>query len=131
MIVLGIVLLLICLVVGVGAALSNPDPATLDVFGFGITGLTLGGLVLLAAGLGLLAMLAVGMILSGAARKRAKRQQVKQVGRERETLAEENARLQAELHEREARAYPEAPVAPPASGTTSTPATGGRHGTSH
>ena len=147
MLVLGLVLLLICLVLGIGAALSNPDPATLDVFGFGITGLTLGGLVLMGVALGLVAMLAVGLILSGASRKRAKRQQVKQVGRERETLAEENARLQAELEQRNAQAYPEAPVAPvsppaptrpsgPAAGerpatSVSTTETGGRHGTTH
>ena len=129
MLVLGLVLLLICLVLGIGAALSNPDPATLDVFGFGITGLTLGGLVLMGVALGLVAMLAVGLILSGASRKRAKRQQVKQVGRERETLAEENARLQAELQERETRSYPEAPVAPPSSGRSST--TSEPHGTTH
>jgi hypothetical protein len=139
--------------------LSNPDPATLDVFGFSITGLTLGGLVMLGTALGLLAMLAVGLILSGATRKRAKRQQVKQVDRERETLAEENARLQAELQERGANSYPgahvapsapsapvapvapSAPVAPtapvaPAAPTApvtsvSTTETGGRHGGSH
>jgi hypothetical protein len=120
MVVLGLILLLICLLLGVGAAMSNPEPADLDIFGFGLTGLTVGGLVLLGAALGLVAMLAIGLILSGAARKRAKRQQVKRVGRERETLAEENARLQAELEQRGANSYPEAPVAPPASGPSIT-----------
>jgi hypothetical protein len=128
MVVLGLVLLLICLLLGTGAALSNPEPAELDVFGFGITGLTVGGLVLLGVALGLVAMLALGMVLGGAARKRAKRQQVKRVGRERETLAEENARLQGELEQRSAQSYPEAPVAPP---TAAAPpqATPGRQGT--
>ena len=120
MVVLGLVLLLICLVLGVAAGTSNTDPATLEVFGFGITGLTVGGLVLLGVALGLVAMLALGLVLSGLARKRAKRQRVKQVGRERETLADENARLQAELEGRSAQAYPEAPVAPPAAGPSQT-----------
>ena len=115
MVVLGLVLLVVCVLLGVGAAISNPDPAELDVFGFGITGLTVGGLVLLGVALGLVAMVGLGLVLSGAARKRAKRQQVKKVGRERETLAEENARLQAELEGRGANAYPAPPVAPPSS----------------
>ena len=138
MIVLGIVLLLICLLLGAGAALSNESPVALDLFGFSITGLTVGGLVLLGAALGLVAMLAVGLIMTGAARKRAKRQQVKQVDRERETLAEENARLQAELEKSGAHAYPEAPVAPTAPTPSGAPVTsiastetGGRHGTSN
>ena len=114
MVVLGIVLLLLCVLLGAAAGVSNPEPATLDVFGFGITGLTIGGLVLMGVALGLVAMLALGMILSGAARKRDKRQKVKQVGREREALAEENARLQSELEGRSAHSYPEAPVAPTA-----------------
>jgi len=128
MVVLGLVLLLICLLLGAGAALSNPEPASLDVFGFGITGLTVSGLVLLGVALGLVAMLAIGMILSGLTRKRAKRQQVKQVGRERETLAEENTRLQAELEQRSAQGYPEAPVAPP-SAAAPPQGTPGRQGT--
>jgi hypothetical protein len=128
MVVLGLVLLLVCLVLGTGAALSNPEPADLDVFGFGITGLTVGGLVLLGVALGLVAMLALGLVLGGAARKRAKRQQVKQVGRERETLAEENARLQAELEQRSAHSYPEAPVAPPSAAPASSTNVG-RQGT--
>ena len=128
MVVLGLVLLLLCVLLGTGAALSNPEPASLDVFGFGITGLTVGGLVLLGVALGLVAMLALGLVLSGAARKRAKRQQVKQVGRERETLAEENARLQRELEQRNAQSYPEAPVAPP-SAAGSPQAAHGRQGT--
>jgi uncharacterized protein HemX len=118
----------VCLLLGAGAALSNPEPASLDVFGFGITGLTVGGLVLLGVALGLVAMLALGLVLSGAARKRAKRQRVKQVGRERETLAEENARLQSELEQRNAQSYPEAPVAPP-SAAGSPQAAHGRQGT--
>jgi hypothetical protein len=128
MLALGVVLLLLCLLLAVGVALSGSDPATLEVFGVDITGFTVGGLVLLGAGLGLVAMLALVLILSGAARKRAKRNKVKQVGRERETLAEENARLQAELQERGAHAYPEptvgpsAPVAPVAPVAPTTPA---------
>jgi membrane protein implicated in regulation of membrane protease activity len=108
MLALGVVLLLLCLL------LAGSDQATLEVFGVDITGFTVGGLVLLGAGLGLVAMLALVLILSGAARKRAKRNKVKQVGRERETLAEENARLQAELQERGAHAYPEPTVGPSA-----------------
>jgi H+/gluconate symporter-like permease len=132
MVVLGLVLLLICVVLGAGAALSNPEPASLDVFGVGLTGLTVGGLVLLGVAIGLVAMLALGMVLTGLARKRAKRQKVKQVGRERETLAEENARLQAELEGQHgghgAPTYPQAPVAPPSA--VSPPTTsGGRQGT--
>ena len=114
MLALGVVLLLLCVLLAVGVALSGSDQATLEVFGVDITGFTVGGLVLLGAALGLVAMLALALILSGAARKRAKSNKVKQVGRERETLAEENARLQAELQERGAHAYPEPTVGPTA-----------------
>jgi hypothetical protein len=123
MIVLAIVLLLIWLLLGVGAALSNPDPGDAGHLRFGLTS-RIGGLVLLGAAVGLVAMLALSLILRGAARKPAKSNPVQQVGRERETLAEENARLQAEL-ERSGAHLPgdtgssSASVAPPVAPVTS------------
>jgi hypothetical protein len=108
---LGLVLLVLCLIVGAGVALDNSDSVSAEAFGASLSGLTVGGLFLLGAALGALAMLGLGLMLAGAARKRAKKKAVERevhsVRNEQETLAEENARLQAELErQHDGSSYP-------------------------
>jgi membrane protein implicated in regulation of membrane protease activity len=108
---LGLVLLVLCLIVGAGVVLANPDAVTAEAFGVSLSGLTVGGLFLLGAALGALALLGLGLMLAGAARRRAKKKamqrEVHSVRGEQETLAEENARLQAELErQHDADVYP-------------------------
>ena len=111
MVALGLVLLVLCLLVGAGVLLANTDSVAAEVFGVSLSGLTVGGLFLLGAAVGALALLGLGLMLAGAARKRAKKKaiqrEVHSVRNEQETLAEENARLQAELErKRDAGVYP-------------------------
>ncbi len=110
MVVLGLILLVLCLVLGAGIALSNTDPASAEAFGVSLSNVSIGGLFLLGAALGAVAMLGLGLMLAGAARKRAKKvalkREVAHVRTEQETLAEENARLQAQL-EQERSTYPD------------------------
>ena len=119
MVALGLVLLVLCLIVGAGVALENTDSVDAEAFGTSLSGLDVGGLFLLGAALGALAMLGLSLMLAGAARKRAKKKaiqrEVHSVLGEQETLAEENARLQAELEQRP-QGYP--PPAEPGTGRT-------------
>lgn len=109
MVVLGLILLVLCVVLGAGIVLSNTDPSSAEAFGVSLSNVSIGGLFLLGAALGAAAMLGLGLMLVGAARKRAKKlrlkREVQDVRSEQETLAEENARLQAQL-ERERTAQP-------------------------
>lgn len=128
MVALGLVLLVLCLVFGTGLVLSNGDPVSAEAFGVSFADLSVGGLFLLGAAVGALTLLALGLILVGAARKRAKkralRREVDSVRGEQESLAEENARLQAKLEqERAASTYPDDAGAPAERGTS----TGGKH----
>ena len=101
MVVLGLILLVLCLVLGAGIALSNTDPASAEAFGVSLSNVSIGGLFLLGAALGAVAMLGLALMLVGGARKRSRKlrlkREVKHVRTEQETLAEENARLQAQL----------------------------------
>ena len=111
MVALGLVLLVLCLIVGAGVALANTEAVDAEAFGASLSGLTVGGLFLLGAALGALAMLGLSLMIAGAARKRAKKKAVERevhsVRNEQETLAEENARLQAELERKhDAGVYP-------------------------
>lgn len=104
MVVLGAVLLVLCLVLGAGIALSNSEPASVEAFGgVSLSNVSLGGLFVLGVIIGALAVLAVGLVLVGAARKRAKKKAVKREVRsvrgEQESLVEENSRLQAQLEQ--------------------------------
>ncbi len=109
MVVLGLILLVLCVVLGAGIVLSNTDPSSAEAFGVSLANVSIGGLFLLGAALGAVAMLGLGLMLVGAARKRARKlrlkREVKDVRSEQETLAEENARLQAQL-EAERSPYP-------------------------
>ena len=113
MVVLGLILLVLCVAVGVAVAVANTSATSLEAAGYTFTGLTLGGLFLVGMALGALALLGLSMMLAGARRKRARKvalkDEVREVRTERETLAEENARLQAELEqERMTTPYPSA-----------------------
>lgn len=109
MVVLGLILLVLCVVLGAGIVLSNTDPSSAEAFGVSLANVSIGGLFLLGAALGAVAMLGLGLMLIGAARKRTRKlrmkREVKEVRSEQETLAEENARLQAQL-EAERSPYP-------------------------
>ena len=109
MVVLGLVLLVLCVVLGAGIVLSNTDPSSAEAFGVSLSNVSIGGLFLLGTAVGALAMLGLGLMLVGGARKRARKlrlkREVREVRTEQETLAEENARLQAQL-EAERTTYP-------------------------
>lgn len=82
-------------------ALTNPSAGSLSVFDRSITGFTQGELLLLAAGLGLLLALFLGIAWSSSSARRAKRRQLQAARREVEgrvaELERENARLRKEL----------------------------------
>ncbi|MCW2680679.1 MAG: hypothetical protein JWM62_2080 [Frankiales bacterium] len=103
MIVLGLILLVLCLVLGAGIVLSNTDSLSAEAFGVSLSNVSIGGLFLAGTAVGALAMLGLGLMLVGAARKRTKKLRMKRevhhVRSEQEVLAEENARLQAELEQ--------------------------------
>jgi hypothetical protein len=107
--VLGLILLVLCAAVGTAVAVSNTSATSFEAAGLTFTGLTLGGLFLLGMAIGALALLGLWLLLGGARRKRARKvalkHEVREVRSERETLAEENARLQSEL-EHERSVYP-------------------------
>jgi hypothetical protein len=103
---LGVVVLVLCLVVGASVALNNPDTTSLEAFGRSVSDLTIAAVFGLGAAVGALAVLGLGLMLAGAARKRAKKvalkREVQHVRSEQETLAEENARLAAQLEQERA-----------------------------
>jgi hypothetical protein len=80
--------------------IQNTDASSASVFGQAISG-TVGGLFLAGVVTGAVALLGIMLMLAGASRRRARRaglkRQVREVRGEKESLAEENARLQSEL----------------------------------
>jgi uncharacterized integral membrane protein len=100
MVVLGLFLLIVAGVVTAAMVLQNTDASMASVFGQAVHA-TIGGLFLAGVIAGAVAMLGVMLMLAGATRRRARRaglkRQVREARGERETLAEENARLQREL----------------------------------
>jgi uncharacterized protein HemX len=109
-VIIGVVLLVLCVVVGVGLGTSNPEPTTAEALGVTLSGLSLSGLFLLGVVTGALAVLGLGLVLMGAARKRHKKtatkREIRNARGEKETLAEENARLQQELERERMAALP-------------------------
>ena len=101
MVALGLVLLVLCALVTLGIVFSNTDPANAAAFSVSLSGVSIGGLFLVGVVTGALAMLGLTLFLGGGLRKRHKRveakREVRAVRGEAETLAEENARLAAEL----------------------------------
>jgi uncharacterized integral membrane protein len=98
---LGLVLLVLCVLLVLGIVLNNDGPVQAEAFGVSLDNVSVGGLFLVGVGVGSLLMIALGLVLVGSARKRHKKvaakREVNDVKGERESLAEENARLQAEL----------------------------------
>ena len=111
MVLLGAILLVLCLVLGAGVYFSNTDPVTAEAFGVTVSGFTLGGLFLVGIAVGAVAVLALGMLTGGAARKRRKqvalKREVRTARGEQETLAERNARLEAELERERSASLPQ------------------------
>lgn len=121
MVAVGLVLLVLCVLLAVGVVLSAGESVDADVFGVSLDRFSIGGLFLVGLIVGVIATIGLGLMLVGAARRRAKRaaakREVRHVRDERESLAEENARLQAEL-QRTAAAPPLAPAGSTAQGGT-------------
>ena len=126
MVLLGAILLVLCLVLGAGIFFSNTDAVSAEAFGVTFSGFTLGGLFLIGVIVGAVAVLAVFMLTGGAARKHRKnaalKREVRNARGEQESLAERNARLEAELERERSAALPH-------TGDTMTdgPGTRGRH----
>jgi hypothetical protein len=103
MVVLGLLLLLAATGVTLGVVLSNTDEVSASAFGVTLSNVSVGGLFLFGVIVGAVALLGVGMLLTGAARKRSHRAETKRkvsaVRTEKEQLAEENAALKAKLAE--------------------------------
>jgi uncharacterized integral membrane protein len=120
-VVLGLLLLILSGGLTAAVLLQNTGSTSVDFLGLTFSGLTLGGVFAAGVVTGAVALLGLALMLGGARRRRARRlarrQEVREVRDERETLAEENARLQRELAERtnDATVYP-------------TDTTSGRHG---
>jgi uncharacterized protein YceH (UPF0502 family) len=102
---LGILALALAAAAATSLVVNNTGPVEAEVFGRTLDGLSVGELFLLGMGAGALALgglvLLLGSAGRGTARRRAARSEVKEIRHERETLAEQNARLQGELEERE------------------------------
>lgn len=100
MAVLGLFLLIVAGVVTTAMVLQNTDASRASVFGQAVHA-SLGGLFLAGVVTGAIALLGLTLMLAGARRRRARRnglkRQVREAHGERESLTEENARLQREL----------------------------------
>ena len=114
MAVLGLILLALCGTLAAGVYLSNTEMVhTAQAFGVSLDNVSIGGIFLVGALTGIVAMLGLSMLLAGLARGRRRRIERKRLMREKagttEELARENERLAAELEERrrnEAAVYP-------------------------
>lgn len=115
MVVLGLLLIIIAVVFGADIVLENTASAVGKMFHQSVTNLSLGGIFLAGAVTALVLALGLWLVFGGAARKRRKRVERKSTLREtqaqRETLAEENARLARQL-EQERAAKASAVVSP-------------------
>lgn len=103
--VVGAVLLVLCLLLGTGIAFAEADPVTAEAFGVTLSDVPVGGLFLLGVTIGALGMLGLALVVVGSARKRHKKAALKREQRsargDQESLAEENARLQAQLEQQQ------------------------------
>ena len=106
MIVLGLILLVLCVLLGAGIMLSNTDPVSAEAFGVSLENVSVGGMFLAGVGVGAVAMVGLGLMLAGAGRSRSKKKALKRDRHDRESLAQENARLHTELDASGPAAYP-------------------------
>ncbi len=127
MVVLGLILLVLAAALTLGIVFSNTDPAMASAFGVSLDGVSIGGLFLAGVITGAVALLGLSLMFGGAARKRRKKVAAKReashVRTEAETLAEENARLQAELQQSQQPSTTTYPT-----GGTADDASSGKHG---
>ena len=104
MVVLGLLLLVASGLLTARVVLDNTDTVSVAAFGHSVSGLTLGGLFAAGVAAGLRGLLGLLMMLAGARRRRTRRagmkQQIRDARGEKESLAEENARLRSELEAR-------------------------------
>ena len=111
MVLVGVLLLVLCLLLAAGIYLPNTESASFEAFGVTLDNVSIGGLFLVGVTVGALAMLGLGLVLVGSARKRHKKTALKREVRnergQRETLAEENARLQSELEQQRTAGMPD------------------------
>lgn len=123
MVLLGLLLMLGCIALAVDAVVQNTAAMHAIAFNQPITNMSLGGLFIAGAVMGLVFALGLAMFTGGlgrASRRRRERRLARQSSAEAESLREENARLEEQLAaERDsgATAYPAEP----------TPARAGRH----
>jgi hypothetical protein len=108
---LGLILLVLSGALTAVVALNNTDATSVSAYGYSLSNLTTGQLFLFGALTGLVAGLGLALMIAGAGRRRVRRRtlksEVKAVRSERESLADENARLQEELErERSTRVTP-------------------------
>jgi uncharacterized integral membrane protein len=116
MVALGLLLLLASGALTVGVVVANTDGTTLAAFGQATSALNLGGVFLAGAITGAIAILGVTMVLAGASRGRARRAELRRRAlderQEKESLAEENARLRGELEGARPSSYADEAVYP-------------------
>ena len=117
MVLLGLLLMLGCIALAVDAVIQNTAAMHAVAFNQPITDLSLGGLFIAGAVVGLLFALGLAMFTGGlgrAARRRRERQLAEQNSAEADSLRAENARLEQRLateRDADATAYPSEPTA--------------------
>jgi membrane protein implicated in regulation of membrane protease activity len=101
MVALGLLLLLASGLLTAALVVQSTDAVHVAALGQSVTGMTVGGLFLAGVITGAVAILGVMLLVAGAGRRRSRRtglkRQVRDVRGEKETLAEENARLHRDL----------------------------------
>jgi hypothetical protein len=98
---LGLILLVLSGALAAVVAVNNTDATSISAYGYSLSNLNTGELFLFGAITGLVFGLGLALMIAGAGRRRVRRRTMKS---ERAELADENARLQAELErERTAR----------------------------
>jgi len=112
MVVLGLLMIIIAVLFGADVVFENTASATGKMFHQSVSNLSLGGIFLAGAVTALVLALGLWLVFGGAARKRRKRAArkttLKETQAERETLAEENARLARQLEQERAAKAAEA-----------------------
>jgi len=103
MIAIGLLLFVLAALLTTGITLFNGEPSNAEAFGVTLSNVSIGGLFLTGVITGVVGAVGLAMLFGGGARKRHKRvaakREVKNARSESATLAEENARLQGQLHD--------------------------------
>lgn len=103
MIAIGLLLFVLAALLTTGITLFNGEPSNAEAFGVTLSNVSIGGLFLTGVITGVVGAVGLVMLFGGGARKRHKRvaakREVKNARTESASLAEENARLQGQLHD--------------------------------